>query len=441
MRPTELCLGVASRLLPGLVWVFVTACALRITPAPIEPHLVAVSDHDSSQRLSLGVGLFVDQRPLEGRVEVHPPLRVHGIGFARRGEVRTGDASFVGEIVAGVRRDAVATLTRAAIFREVRPVEIGDSESRAWPGSPGVDLILTASVKDFGAFQHQDSTLSLLRPAWLRNRFDDSIGFASVHYRLYDASGLLHAYDVRADHVSGGQPITRAALDAMAVANETLARRLYADLGRAAEPEPVVVTLRVLDACGLGAEGVRTLMRDAGEIFEREAGLRFRVEHSLWREPVQRAGIEAVLAELRRNVPGGDGAVLALVSRRDSLSPSFAGEPFGLADPFGQHAVVGCVADAKPPVVTLAHELAHLFGAVHVHDRGSVMYASMEFDARFFDPLNRRILRATRARPWGAPLPKEMERRVRSMYAAAARFPGCCDAKSLEAALAALPRR
>jgi len=62
----------------------------------------------------------------------------------------------------------------------------------------------------------------------------------------------------------------------------------------------------------------------------------------------------------------------------------------------------------------------------------------MEFDARFFDSLNRRILRATRERPWGEPLPENIRRRVRAIYTAAARFPECCEPESLEAARAAL---
>ena len=92
-------------------------------------------------------------------------------------------------------------------------------------------------------------------------------------------------------------------------------------------------------------------------------------------------------------------------------------------------------------MVTLIHELGHLFGAVHVRDRSSVMHDAMEFDGRFFDPLNRRILRATRARPLGKPLPAEMERRVGAIYATAARFPECCQPDSLAASRAALSRR
>ena len=441
MRTAERCTGGAARLCLGMVWVFLLGCALRITPAPIEPHLSALEDGGSPQRPALGVGVFQDQRPPSARVEVHPPLRLYGIGFARRGEVRTGDTSFLGEVAAGVRRDAIATLVRSGLFSAVRPVQVADPEALTRPRSDDPELRLTATVEQLGAFQQQNSTLSLLRVGWLRSRFEDSVGFARIHYRLYDASGLLYDYRISADHVSAGQPITRAALDAMAVANETLVRRLYADMGRPGEAAPTVVPLRVLDACALGRERVLELLGDADEVFEREVGLRFRVEHRVWRGAAPPASAEEVLRQVRENFPARDGVVLALVPQRASLALAFADRSFGLADPFGEHAVVGCVDGADPPVVTLVHELAHLFGAVHVHDRSSVMHDAVEFDGRFFDPLNRRILRATRARPLGQPVPAEMERRVSSIYATAARFPGCCEAESLEAASAALARR
>jgi len=440
MRTAERCTGGAARLCLGGVWVFVVGCALRIVPVPIEPHLTALEDGGAARRPALGVGIFQDRRPPSTRVEVHPPLRLHGIGFARRGQVRTGDASFVGELAAGVRRDAIATLARSGLFSAVRPVPVADPEALARPRPDDPELTLTATVEQLGAFQQQNSTLSLLRVGWLRNRFEASVGFARIYYQLYEGSSLLFEYRISVDHVSIDQPITRAALDAMAVANETLVRRLYADLGRPSEDVLTVVPLQVLDACALGRERVMQLLGDADEVFEREVGLRFDVTHRVWRGAAPPAAAEEALKELREHVSAAEGVVLALVPQRRSPAAAFADGPFGLADPFGQHAVVGCVDGADPPVVTLVHELAHLFGAVHVYDRSSVMHDTVEFDGRFFDPLNRRILRATRTRPLGRPLPGEMERRVSAIYAAAARFSDCCPPECLEAVRAALPR-
>lgn len=427
-----------SHLSLGLLCLFGTGCALRITPAPIEPHLAVIAEDELPRPLRLGVGLFVDKRAPEARVETHPPLRLNRIEIVRRGEVWTGDASFVGSVAAGFRRDATTTLARLGVFSSVRPVEVGDEEALAWRVGSDLDLVLTATIQEFGALQHQDSVLNLLRVGWLRSRFGDPVGFVKVRYRLYDASGRLYDYRIDADHVGAGQTITRAALDAMAVANESLARRLYADLGPPGAREHRVVPLRVLDACRLGGKRIEDLMGDVGEVFEREIGIRFRLEHQRWRDAAPRADAKAVLASIRRSVPPSDGIVLALVRRSRSRGPTLIPESFGLADPFGQHAVVGCELAGEAPTVTVIHELAHLFGAVHVHDRSSVMHDVAEFNGRFFDPLNRRILLATRERPFGAPLPVEIARRVRAIYTAASRFPECCDPAGLAAALAAV---
>ncbi len=134
------------RLCLGMVWVLVVGCALHIEPAPIEPHLSALEDGGSAQRPRLGVGVFLDRRPPSARVEVHPPLRPHGIGFARRGEVRTGDTSFVGEVAAGVRRDAIGTLARSGLFSAVRPVQVADREALTGALPAETELTLTATI-------------------------------------------------------------------------------------------------------------------------------------------------------------------------------------------------------------------------------------------------------------------------------------------------------
>ncbi len=424
-----------------LVWVLGTGCALKITPVPIEPHLAEVNRSDGHGTLRLGVGVFDDVRHPDARTESHPPLRVDRIEIYRRGEVRTGDASFIGSVAEGVRRDAVVTLLRTGLFSSVRSVDTDRAAASIWKVPPGVDLVLTARIQAFGAVQEQDSSLNFLRVGLLRSRFENSVGFARIHYRLYDRSGLTREYSIDVEHRGVEQEITHAALDAMAVANESLAIRLYADLKPESSDVGPTVPVRVLDACRLGPRRTLKLILAVDEVFQREAGLRLRVEYEPWRGPAEGADVRSTLAELRSSIPAGDAIVLAFVPRSDRLAPTLFDESFGLADPFGQHAVVSCGTDGTISATTLSHELAHLFGAVHVRDRSSVMYRAMEFDARFFDSLNRRILRATRERPWGEPLPENIRRRVRAIYTAAARFPECCEPESLEAARAALASR
>jgi len=413
-------------------------CAMRIPPAQIQPHLPEVTDQGALDRLRLGVGIFVDSRPLEDREEARPPLRVSGLELARRGDVRTGDASFVGDVAAGIRRDAIATLLRSGTFSSVRSVQVDAATARGGQIPDDLDLILTAEIEEFGAVQYRNSGLHPFRIGWMRSYFGDPLGFARIRYQIDERSGRSQVHMIEAEHVSEGQTITDAALDAMAVANESLARRLYADWLPKSASSYRVVPVRVLDACGLPGRRASELMRSVSEVFEREAGLRFRSEIEGWGDPPVRADLKEVLAEVRRQVPTADGIVLALVPRRRLRTPAFTAEPFGLAIPFGQHVVVRCEADGRIPLVTVIHELGHLFGAVHARDRNSVMHPVAGFDGRFFDTLNRRILRVMCERPFDAPLPPGTARRLRSIYATAARYPESYVIEDLEVAISAL---
>ena len=75
-----------------------------------------------------------------------------------------------------------------------------------------------------------------------------------------------------------------------------------------------------------------------------------------------------------------------------------------------------------------------MFGAVHVFDRSSVMYPVLEFDGRFFDAWNRKILRAAAGRRFDEPLSGAVVERLAAIYGAAAAHPGVVDARDLETA-------
>jgi hypothetical protein len=422
----------------SIVCLLTLGCAMEIQPVRLEPHLSAISDKGSTERPRLGVGVFVDRRAALDRIETHPPLRLRGLELARRGDVRTGNESFVGGVAAGIRADSVATLARSGAFSLVRAVQIDDAAAKRGKIPEDLDLVLTAKIEEFGAVQYQDSGLHLWRVGWFRSRFDAPLGFVRVRFRLYESSGRSSVHTIEAEHVSEGRPITEAALDAMAVANESLARRLYADRTPESARLYRVVPVRILNACSLTEERVSMLMRHVSEVFEREAGVRLDASVETWRDVPPRAGLAGMLTALRERVTTSDGIVLGLVPRRHLRVTSFSVEPFGLAAPFGQHAVVRCEADKSIPMVTLIHELAHLFGAVHVRERRTVMHPVAGFDGRFFDALNRRILRATRDRPFDAPLPPKTTRQLRAIYTAASRYPEACDMKDLGAAIPAV---
>jgi hypothetical protein len=255
----------------------------------------------------------------------------------------------------------------------------------------------------------------------------------AIRYRLYRPGELVFEERIETRAAAPGQTITRAALDAMAMTNEKLVRVLARETG-ALPAQPRRVPLRVLDGCKLGPRGVERLVAELDDVYEREARLGFDARREEWRAPAFDA---AVGPALRLEPPAG-GILLALAPSAQGAAA--AGVRFGVAATLGRHVVLGCPEPGRVPSVTAIHELAHLLGGVHVNDRSSVMNPVAEFDARFFDPLNRRILLTTRERPFGAPLPPEMSAQLAAIYRAAGRFPERVNARDLEAALEALAR-
>ena len=415
----------------------VLGCALHIEPLPLASHLAPLVRGLPLDGARLGVGRFTDERAVPSRREDHPQLRLRGIELARRGDVQTGDESFVGRVSDGFRRDAISTLARSGAFAAVLPLDMDEATARQGVFAD-VDLVLTASVQEFGAVQYQESVLQPWKVGWLRSRLEDPLGFAKIRYRLHERGGRTRTYPVSVDHVSAGQPINVAALDAMARANEALAQRLYAAWAPETRRQARPISVRVLDACGLDASALERLLGEANEVFGREADLQLKYAVERWRSAPQRAGLVQALASLRDDAPDPRGIVIGLVPRRLLLASMLTPDPFGLATPFGRHAVLRCESDGRVAGVTLIHELAHLFGAVHVRDRSSVMHPVVGFDARFFDPLNHRILSAARGRLFSTPLSRETSQRLRALYTAAAQSSQCCDQADLESALQAL---
>jgi hypothetical protein len=187
-----------------------------------------------------------------------------------------------------------------------------------------------------------------------------------------------------------------------------------------------------VERCGLGIAQAEPLLREASSILEREAGVRLRCE---WTSGAREElpGLGQALAASRANAPPAGGAALWLVR----VAPARGSEPFGLSVPLGEHAVVACGTDG-PRAVTVAHEIAHLFGAVHVDSRSSVMHAFGEFDGRFLDPLNRRILRAAWDRPFGSPLPAPTREKLDALYRHALEHPTGVDVRQVRALLASV---
>jgi hypothetical protein len=279
-----------------------------------------------------------------------------------------------------------------------------------------------------------DWTLNVARAGWLRSLLSAPEGYVRLRYRVFDARGELADLHVEGRHTTDGGSLARAALDALAVANERVAAQLF----RLAVPEAERVqrrlATRVLDACALGPDTVRSVSERASEVFEREAGLQLAVEHVPWRPEPGPARAEALLERLDGLAAPDEGILVALAP----LQPGALRGTRGLARPLGRRAVIGCGPDGRVHPSTFAHEVAHLFGALHVGERSSVMQPRGEFEARFLDPLNRRILRATRDRRFGAPLDPERALELERIYASAPDLAPDVDPQDLAEAVARL---
>jgi hypothetical protein len=424
----------AARVALALLALCVVSCAGLSGPVRVEAHLPSIVPRDvPPDRPRLGVGRFVDARPRSDRIERRPGRQIRWYGIERRGEYQTGDTSFLGSVAEGIREDAVATLARSGAFSEVRALDVGETEASAVAAAGTVDFVLTATVEEFAGIQRHDSLISFFLLGGVWSRTDDPVGLARIHYKVYGSAGAV--LEERIDTVQRGSAPdpARAALDAAARANERVAERLF----RSLVPEAVRVRrelpLEVVDGCGLARPRVLHLVEEASEVLERAAGVRLRPRFRR-RPGATPARLADALAAARRESPPPGGALVWL-----GPSGGAAGaDPYGLSVPLGEHAVVACSEAGDVPVVTLAHEIAHLFGAVHVDARSSVMNRVAEFDGRFFDPLNRRILRATSERPFGESLPEGTRARLHALYRAALSLSSGVDEREVRALLASV---
>ncbi len=407
-----------------------SGCRSPIVPERISPHLPQSTLSTSPDRPVIFVAEFEDSRPGSSRAESHPKLRPYFLGVGRRGEVRTGDESFLNPIAVGMRADAIATLERLERFViRTDPARASDA-----------DYILQANIEGFEGLQTQHSTFSPVFLGALRRRFDPPIGWIRVHYRLHGQKELIWEDHTQMMLEAPGATITRAALDAMAKANEHMAIAIYAATSPATR-EVSDLPLQVLDGCGWGPYRVRSKIREASEVFERNAETRLvpYVARRTWNKEGQ--DLQAFLETLEAEVPPSRGVVLALIPREQLQKRLLDRRRYGLAVPLGRHAAIACGIDGEILTSTLVHEIAHLLGAVHVRNRNSIMNPRADFDGRFFDRLNLRILKQMAKQRSDRPIARERVERLKTIYAAASGYPDQVHLESVQSALDALERR
>ncbi len=405
-------------------------CAVRPSPVAPEPHLPMVAvERPRRPDVAIGLAPFGDLRSELSLDPQRPPLGPAWLGIVREGENSTGAGSFLRDVSSAAREDAARTLRYSQLFREVRLVD-----SATVP--EGLDFVLTGDIEELVGFQFQRTALGLFSVAGYQSRLDPPIGTARVRFRLIGPAGEIWSQRIETRVQTEGISMEQVALDALAATNERLAIALFQMWSESAQEAPRRVPVRVLDACGLGGRRARQLVDDAGEIFTREVRVAFRPSIETWLAPEQ-GGAGALLDAAEELSPPEGGFILVLAPRDRGPLPPLRRERSGLARQLGRHAVVIC-SGVEPQIVTVAHEIAHLFGAVHSPDRGSIMHAIAFFEARFFDPANRRILASSRDRPFGEPLPADLVRRLRAAYSEGAAQDEIAPAV-LQAALRALP--
>jgi hypothetical protein len=410
-------------------------CALRPLPAPLDPHLASgIPDGVPADRPRLGVGSFVDARGAGERVATSPRLELRWHGLVRRGENTSGDAWFGGDVAEAARRDALATFARSGAFRSVRAVSTDPAEAARGALPPDVDYLLVATLESLVAVQHQDSVFSLAVIGFFRADFDPPRGFARLNYELYGPRGRVWHERFDVEHESRGWALPYAALDALAVANESAAASLHRQL--VGERVRRVIGVRVLDACGIGPERVERLVGEAHRAFAREAAVGLAPSYEEWRIPA--LDLEGALRVAQSLPAGPDSIVLGLLPLPRERAP---GTRYGLGAQLGAHAVVGCLPRPQPRAGTVIHEIAHLLGAVHTLDRASVMFPVQDFDGRFFDPLNARVLRAAANRRFDGPVEPALASELERLYAEARAQGGRYEGADVDAGLRALRRQ
>jgi hypothetical protein len=162
----------------------------------------------------------------------------------------------------------------------------------------------------------------------------------------------------------------------------------------------------------------RGLIEAASDYYEREFGIRF-VAQSVVPWPAQeriRSTVD-LLARVEQDFPSQekDGSYdLIVVFTAEGLSQYFvAGRP--RVDRIGncQHGLgnyvvtpvnkpfryAGAHAEPEPDVITIIHEIAHIFGAEHVEDRASIMHEDLGYRTEF-DDKNRSIIARNKLCPF-----------------------------------------
>lgn len=192
----------------------------------------------------------------------------------------------------------------------------------------------------------------------------------------------------------------------------------------APEPPQRVVRVKALADVSFRARNsrwpdeARGLIEAASDYYEREFGIRFVAQSAVpWPAEERIRSTVDLLAKVEQDFPSQkkDGSYdLIVVFTAEGLSQYFvAGRPRvdrigNCQQGLGNYVVTpvnkpfryaGAHAEPEPDVITLIHELAHIFGAEHVEDRASIMHEDLGYRTEF-DDKNRSIIAKNKLCPF-----------------------------------------
>jgi hypothetical protein len=192
----------------------------------------------------------------------------------------------------------------------------------------------------------------------------------------------------------------------------------------APEPPQRVVRVKALADVSFRARNsrwpdeARGLIEAASDYYEREFGIRFVAQSAVpWPAQERIRSTVDLLARVEQDFPSQkkDGSYdLIVVFSAEGLSQYFvAGRPRvdrigNCQQGLGNYVVTpvnkpfryaGAHAEPEPDVITLIHELAHIFGAEHIEDRASIMHEDLGYRTEF-DDKNRSIIAKNKLCPF-----------------------------------------
>jgi hypothetical protein len=162
----------------------------------------------------------------------------------------------------------------------------------------------------------------------------------------------------------------------------------------------------------------RGLIEAASDYYEEEFGIRLTTQSvSPWPEDERVPSTPALLARLQKQFPvaSADGSYdIVIVFTGENVSRILtAGRPRvdrigNCSQGLARYIVLptkklfrytGQTAELDPDVITLVHEIGHVFGAEHVEDVNSIMNENFDYRSQF-DAKNRTIIRNNRSCPF-----------------------------------------